>query len=68
MTVEKGEEANSKISQILADKEKYEEKYNEKRRALKELEKETSVKAASLERELAVHVEKLVSLSKKSND
>jgi hypothetical protein len=47
------------------DKEKLEKKYNEKRQALKELEKVTSQHIITLEREKAVIEEKMASTERK---
>lgn len=50
------------------DKDKYEKKYNEKRLAMKELEKNTQSHITQLERDRAIIEEKLQSSERKYND
>ena len=62
---ELGNEINQKIEQITAEKERISVKFDEKRKALKDLEKSSSVTITKLEREKAVSDEKLQNLEKK---
>lgn len=62
---ELGNEINQRIDQITAEKDKFLAKFEEKRKALKELEKETTVKITKLEREKAVCEEKIENLQRK---
>jgi chromosome segregation ATPase len=62
---ELGQEVNAKVDMISQEKEKIRAKFDEKKKALKELEKETSVKISKLERDRAVNLERIENLEKK---
>ena len=65
---ELGMDLEGKMKQALEEKERYEAKYNEKRQAFRDLEKNTTSSIQSLEREKAVLEEKLNSLESKNSE
>lgn len=64
---EASEEVNDKIEKIISERDKIVQKFDEKKKAYKELEKATSVQITKLEREKAVNMERIENLEKKLN-
>lgn len=62
---ELGQEIDAKISKITVEKENILQKFNEKKKAMKDLEKVTLKKITELERERAVNLERIENLDRK---
>jgi chromosome segregation ATPase len=62
---EQAQEANAKIDKLQIENEKLVQKFDEKKKALKDLEKSTAVQITKLERERAVNGERIENLEKK---
>ena len=60
-----GQEIDSKILQLTNEKEKIAQRFEEKRKELKELERSNAVLSAKYEREKAVFIEKIENLERK---
>lgn len=61
---EQTQEVNAKMAKIIEEKDKVITKFDEKKKAYKELEKSTSVKITKLEREKASHLDRIENLEK----
>ena len=59
---------SERIARIQTEKENVETKYEQKRKALKELEKQMQIVQSQFEREKAVQVEKYENLERSQND
>ena len=65
---EMSDDATTQIKKLTEEKLRIEKKFEEKRKANKEMEKASNLKVSHLEKDLAVNVEKLENIEKKNED